>query len=143
MDHTVGDWIVILLANKDTSSRVIEYFEYLTKLTPSDAIGIINPQITDYRQFRSKLDNVISKIAEMEFILPALFMLNENDVKRACNTYPVRRILDLSMTDPSLLGILTFDFSVHVLLIFSYDGEYMTTFVQENFFTFFHCFIDK
>ena len=135
MDHTVGDWIVILLANKDTSSRVIEYFEYLTRLTPSEALGLIKPQITDITKFRSKLENIISKIAKMEYILPALFMLNENDVNRACHTYPVRRILDLSMTDPSLLGLLTFDLSVHVLLILCYDGECITTFVQENFFT--------
>ena len=40
------------------------------------------------------------------------------------DSYPVRRILDLSMTDPSLLGILIFDLSVHLLLIFAYDGKY-------------------
>ena len=129
MDHTVGDWIVMFLTNNDTSSRVIEYFESLTKLTPSEALGIIKPQITDVMHFRSKLEKVLSKIAEMEYILPALFMLSENDMKRASYTYPVRRILDLSMTDPSLLGLLTFDLSLHLLLIVAYDGKCVKMFI--------------
>ena len=85
-EDTVGEWIVIFLANDDTSSRVIEYFEILTKLTPSDALGIIKPQITDIMLFRWKIESVMKKITGYEFILPALFMLKENDMKRACNT---------------------------------------------------------
>ena len=85
-EDTVGEWIVIFLANDDTSSRVIEYFEILTKLTPSDALGVFKPQITDIMLFHSRLESVMKKIAEYEFILPALFMLKENDMKRACNT---------------------------------------------------------
>lgn len=123
MDHAVGDWIVIFLANKETSSRVIECFESLSKLTPSDALGMIKPQINDVAQFRSRMEKHTSKIAKMEFILPASFMLNENGMKRASYSYPVRRILDLSMTDPSLLGLLTFDWNAHLLLIFAHDGE--------------------
>lgn len=122
IDHTVGNWLVIFLANRDESSRAIEYFECLSKLTPI-AVGIDLSQVTDVEHFYEKRENIITKISKMDYILPALFMLNDKDMKRACSTYPVRRILELSMTDPSLLGLLTIDLSMHLLLIIAYDAQ--------------------
>ena len=123
MEHTVGEWLVVFLANSDTSSRAIEYFELLTKLTPYTAFGNGQDQVTDTTLFLEKREEVIMKISNMDNILPALFMLNDDDMKRACKTYPVRRILQLSMSDPSLVGLLTVDLCMHLILIIAYDGE--------------------
>jgi len=123
IDLTVNDWLVVILSNKDTSQRGIEYFEGLSNLTTSVALGIAKPKITDIIRFRQQLEAVIAKISNMDYILPALFMLNEQDMKRACLTYPVQRILELSMTDPSLLGILIFDLCVHILLVLAFDVQ--------------------
>ena len=61
----------------------------------------------------------------MDHILPALFMLSDSEIKRACSCYAARRILELIMTDPSLLGLLSIDLSMHLILIIAYDGKYV------------------
>ena len=122
MSHFVGDWLVILVANSDTSTRAIEYFESLSKLNPT-GLGIEQYHFTDIAQFNEKRENILLKISKMDYILPALFMLSVSDMKRACSCYAVRRILELSMTDPSLLGLLSIDLSMHLILIIAYDGK--------------------
>ena len=120
---TVSDWLVVLLSNTNTMTRAVDYFEGLSKLTTSSALGITKPRVTDIVRFRKSLENLIVKISNMDNILPALFMLNGQDMKRACLTYPVQRLLELSMTDPSLLGLLIFDLCVHLLLVIAFNGK--------------------
>ena len=81
----VGDWIVYLFANAKTSSRALEYFEELSNLTPSVALGISKPKATDNAEFHDQLEQLIVKNSECEEILPKLFLLNEADMKRACS----------------------------------------------------------
>ena len=82
-----------------------------------NVLGIINPQITDVLPFCFEIENIISKIAIMGYILPALIVLNENYTKQACSALPSMHVLDLFMFDTSILGLLTFDLSMHVLLM--------------------------
>lgn len=119
----VGKWLVVLLSNADTSSRAIEYFEEISNLTAGVALGIAKPKITDIASFHNRREELILEISTFDYILPALFLLNEQDMQRACSTYPVLRILELSMLDPSLLGLMVFDLALHLLLIVTYHAE--------------------
>jgi len=69
------------------------------------------------------MDDVILHLSKMDYILPALFMLNNQDMKRASETYPVQRILELSMTNTSLIAIIVFDLCMHILLLISYGHQ--------------------
>ena len=82
-----------------------------------NVLGIIKPKITDVLPFCFEIENIISKIAIMGYILPALVVLNETYTKRACYSLPSMHVLDLFMFDTSILGLLTFDLSMCVLLM--------------------------
>ena len=123
MRHVVDKWLVVFLADDKLASRAIEYFEVLSRLTPSSGLGIVKPSATDVTEFKQKMDDVILHLSKIDYILPALFMLKNQDMKRASETYPVQRILELSMTNTSLIAIIVFDLCMHILLIMSYGRQ--------------------
>ena len=139
--RTVSDWLVVFLSNREMSTRGVEYFEHLSKLSTCTALGISKSRTTDVIKFRQGLEDLIVKISSMDHILPALFMLNQQDMKRACLTYPVQRILEISMTDKSLLGLLIFDLCVHLLLVVSFNGMCHREFELFHLFSDFYTFV--
>ena len=81
----VGSWLVVLLANPDTSSSAIEYLEEISNLTASVALGIPKPKVTDIAKFHDQLEELIVEISQYDYILPALFLLKGQNMKRACS----------------------------------------------------------
>ena len=124
--HTVGPWLVALLADSYLASRAIEYFEYLSRLTTVTGMGIAKPSASDVIEFNERMEDIISHLAKMDYIIPALYMLSDEDMKRATLTYPVQRILEMSMTTTTIMAILVFDLCAHILLVLSFGQQEYT-----------------
>ena len=63
----------------------------------------------DLAKLYRQLEAVIEKISTLDNILPALFMLDTQDMDLVSQYYPAQRILELCIADLSLVGFLAYD----------------------------------
>jgi len=118
----VDTWLVAMLESDHGRSRAIDFFHTLSNLTVNNVLEIQGkPRIADYELFYHMREVMIQHIAGFEGLLPALFVLNPDELARICSTYAIQRILEISIINQSLIGLMVFDFSMHFLLLLAYN----------------------
>merc|ERR1719401_2567974 len=118
----VDTWLVSMLQTENCSGRVIDYFEILSNLDIYTALDIRGKaRKKDKFEFIAKRENIIKHIANMDGLLETIFTLNDDELSRACSTYVIQRLLELSMDSSSFVYLMVFDFSIHLLFLLCFN----------------------
>ena len=59
----VGNWLVSLSANSETTSRALEYFKEISNLIPSITLRVSKLKVIDITEFYGQLEELIMKIS--------------------------------------------------------------------------------
>jgi hypothetical protein len=117
--QSTGDWVRNMLKRGgDPSRRAVDYLVQVSGLTVTDYIGPgRSPRLDDTEAYERDRNKVFAALENASPLIPALTVLDSEGKGRAATTDAVWLILNHSLSNPLVVGLLLADFVFSLVLL--------------------------